>query len=343
MNAASKRLPEFEVVRTVSILLLLIHHSGFYSLDVFGVPLQGLPPYFEAFLLGCFFFISGYFMEMSLQRSGGNLTAFLMTRWIKIYPPYLLAFALYIFVLGNTFKERFDLIVYLAGAQFIFAGIIKPILTLWYVGAILLFYVIFLLPWKIAPKTISLILISVVAFVLAYILHQTTGLLDVRFFKYYFAFLTGMLLARQSESESILSSRWIFGKSAVAVLGIWFFSLALNKEADPISLLYISASYLFIVSTAILLFTLVAKLSIVSPWRWVISISYASYFVYLFHRPFWKLLEDAIPVQGLQNQILFRMLPASAIILVVCYFLQRFYDFLSGALKRQSQRLKLMV
>lgn len=60
MNEAPKRLPAFEILRTVSILLLLIHHSGFYSLNT---SLQNLSPYLEAFLLGSFFFISGYFME----------------------------------------------------------------------------------------------------------------------------------------------------------------------------------------------------------------------------------------------------------------------------------------
>lgn len=344
MSAEPRRLQEFDILRTVSILLLLVHHSGFYNLQVFRFSSARLTPYFEAFLLGCFFFISGYFTEISLQKSGGNLIDFIKSRFGRIYPPYLAAFALYIFVLGNSFKARFDVLVYLIGAQFIFSpSIVKPVLTLWYVGAIILYYAIFLLLRKIMPKTIAFISIAVAVFILAYMLHLTTELMDVRFFKYYFVFLTGTLLARQGESGSILSSRWALGKGVLAVLGIWVFSLAVNANLEPASLLYILASYIFIVSTVILLFTLVAKFSIVTPWRWVTGISYASYFVYLFHRPFWKIIEDTIPVQGLQNQILFRMLPASMIVLVVCYCLQRLYDFLLGTLERQSQRLKLMV
>lgn len=338
MSATTTRLPEFEIVRAVSIVLLLIHHSGFYSLEIPGVSLQGLSPYLEAFLLGCFFFISGYFMEVSLQRSGGDFFGFLRSRLIKIYPPYLIAFALYLFVLGYGFKAKFDLAIWLTGLQFIFSpGFVKPLLTLWYVGAILLFYGIFLVLWKIAPKTISLIAVSILVFIAAFALHRATNLLDVRFFKYYFIFLTGLLLAKPTAPDFALSSQKLFWKCILAVLGIWFFSFSLRAEANPVSLFYIAASYLFIISCVILLFAVIGKLSLASPWRWVIAMSYASYFVYLFHRPFWKILEDAFRVQGMQNQILFRMIPGSLAALVVCYFLQRFYDFLLTIFKRQSQ------
>jgi peptidoglycan/LPS O-acetylase OafA/YrhL len=344
VNATAKRLPEFEVIRTVSILLLLIHHSGFYSLDLPAISLQGLSPYLEAFLLGCFFFISGYFMEISLQKSGGNFIGFFWSRLVKIYPPYLIAFVLYIFVLGYGFKAKFDVAVWLVGAQFIFSpSFVKPLLTLWYVGAILSFYGIFLLLWKVAPKTSSLVVVSIALFILAVVLHRVTELLDVRFFKYYFVFLTGMLLAKPNVLANALSSQGMLGKGILTIFGIWFFSLAIRAEADPVSLLYIAASYVFIVSNVILLFTVIAKFSIVSPWRWITAISYASYFVYLFHRPFWKILEDIFPVQGLQNQILFRMIPASLAVLVVCYLLQRLYDFLLSVFRRQSGRLNSAV
>lgn len=344
MSASVKRLPEFEVARAISIVLLLIHHSGFYSLEFSGRTLQVLSPYLEAFLLGCFFFISGYFMELSLQRSGGNVHAFLRSRLIKIYPPYLIAFALYVFVLGFGFKSKFDVAVWLAGLQFIFSpSLVKPLLTLWYVGAILLFYGVFLVLWKVAPKVRSLLIVSVVVFILALILHRTTELLDVRFFKYFFVFLTGLLLAKPNVSGGVLSGQWMMGKTVLAILGIWLFSLVLRAEADPASLFYIAVSYMFIASNVILLFTVVAKLEIISPWGWVTRISYASYFVYLFHRPFWKILEGIFPVEGLQNQILFRMLPSSLTVLVVCYFLQQCYDFLLGKFKRQSRGLNSAV
>jgi len=174
VSVSARRLPEFEVLRAIAILLLLVHHSGFYSLDL-GLNLQILSPFFEVFLLGCFFFIAGYFTETSLRRSGGDLRRFFLSRFVKIYPPYLVALALYLSVLGITLRERFDLIAYAAGLQFIFAGMVKPILTLWYVGAILLFYVLFGLLWKFVSKTVALVFTATVLFILAL---ASTGLSD---------------------------------------------------------------------------------------------------------------------------------------------------------------------
>ncbi|MCC6298933.1 MAG: acyltransferase [Anaerolineales bacterium] len=337
MTTASKRLPEFDVLRTVAILLLLVHHSGFYSLDL-GLNLQVLSPFFEAFLLGCFFFISGYFTETSLQKSGGDLRRFFLPRFVKVYPPYLIALALFLSVLGITLRERFDLFVYAAGLQFVFAGMVKPILTLWYVGAILLFYVLFGLLWKFAPKTTFLVFIASVLFVLALLAHKVGGLFDARFFKYYFVFLTGMLTARHAEPGGVLSSRYLLLKVLAALIGIRVFSLV--SSGEPVSLPYITASYVFIVSTTILLFAVIAKLSIVSPWRWVTGVSYASYFIYLFHRPFWQILENIFPVHEQQYRILFRLLPASVVVVLVCYFLQRLYDSLLASFGRQSLKPK---
>lgn len=337
MSVPSKRLPEFEVLRTVAILLLLVHHSGFYDLDL-GLNLQVLSPFFEAFLLGCFFFISGYFTDTSLQRSGGDLRRFFLSRFFKVYPPYLIALALYLSVLGITLRERFDLFVYAAGLQFVFANLVKPILTLWYVSAILLFYVLFGLLWKFVPKTISLVFVAGVLFVLALLAHKVSGLFDARFFKYYFVFLTGMLLARHAEPGGVLSSRYLLLKVLAALIGIRVFSLA--SSGEPMSLLYIVTSYAFIISSTTLLFAVIATLSIISPWKWVTSVSYASYFIYLFHRPFWQILENIFPVQEQQYRILFRLLPASIVVVLACYFLQRLYDFALASFGRQSLKPK---
>ncbi|MFN8402485.1 MAG: hypothetical protein U0V48_02885 [Anaerolineales bacterium] len=101
---------------------------------------------------------------------------------------------------------------------------------------------------------------------------------------------------------------------------------------------YITASYVHRFD-AILLFAVIAKLSIVSPWRWVTGVSYASYFIYLFHRPFWQILENIFPVEQ-QYRILFRLLPASVVVVLVCYFLQRLYDSLLASFGRQSLKPK---
>ncbi|WKZ49082.1 MAG: acyltransferase [Anaerolineales bacterium] len=266
-----------------------------------------------------------------------------MSRLFKIYPPYLFALGLFISVLGITLNERFDLFVYIVGLQFVFANVVKPILTLWYVGAIILFYFIFALLWRAAPKSAAFVPLALFLFLFAFLLNKTTNLLDVRFFEYYLVFLTGMLLARQNHPSLLLSSQWIPAKAALAVFGVWFFSFAVSESANPISIAFVSAAYIFIVSAALLLFALISRLRITSLWTWVNHVSYASYFVYLFHRPFWRLIEGFVPIENLQNQIFFRLVPASALVVVTCYFLQRFYDSALAHLKRQISRPGLSV
>lgn len=329
MSGERKWMSEFEILRAISILMLLIHHAGVYNLDFFGLRLERLSPYVESFLLGSFFLISGYFMEVTLQNSGGDLRKFIRSRFLRIYPPYLVALFLYVFVMGFTLRNTVDWLVYLSGLQFIFApAFVKPILTLWYVSAILLYYAVFLVLWRVSSNNRVLVLVSVILFALARLAHHSVGLFDQRFFKYYFVFLIGMMLARRGESVFILSGRWVGLKGILAFVGIWLVSVVLQLEVQPTSIAYLVVTFMFIVSSVVFLFSLVANAGVDAPWRWVRGAAYASYFVYLFHRPLWAILEGIIQIPALDYQILFRVLPASAIVVITCYYLQSGYEFL---------------
>jgi peptidoglycan/LPS O-acetylase OafA/YrhL len=334
-----KWIPEMEVIRTISILLLLIHHSGIYSIPVFGVSLERLSPFFEAFLLGSFFLISGYFMEISLQNSGGNLRRFFLWRFMRIYPPYLVALLLYVFVMGITLKTRTDWLVYLGALQFIFAPeFVKPMITLWYVGAILLYYFIFPLLRRLTSGIGGLTFIACAGFLLVYMTNDLTGLFDVRFFKYYFVFFAGMIMAGTGDPARVLSAGGMMWKGALLVMGVFLFSLVAYDESNQISLPYLFASIVFILSAFIFLYSMVAKLDLRAPWRWVVAVSYASYFVYLFHRPFWEVINSAFPMQELESRILVRLLPASGVVILVCYYLQGAYDRLLHWARRKLVR-----
>jgi len=334
-----KWLSEFEILRAVSILMLLIHHAGIYNLDFFGIPLEGLSPYFESFLLGSFFLISGYFMEVTLQNSGGDLRKFIRSRFFRMYPPYLVALFLYVFVLGFTLRNTVDWLVYLAGLQFIFApAFVKPMLTLWYVGAILLYYAVFLVLWRASSNNWGLVFAGVILFALALLTYQFTGLFDPRFFKYYFVFFTGLMLARWGDSLPLLSGSWLGVKGGLVFVGIWMVSVVLQLEVKSTSILYIGAADLFIVSSTVFFFSLVAYAGVAAPWRWVRGTAYASYFVYLFHRPLWAILAGIVPTSEMEDQLLFRLLPASAVVVIACYYLQSAYDFLVRGVGGKSNR-----
>lgn len=118
-DVPAAKIQEFDLLRALAIIMLMFHHSEAYGLRLFGFPLAGLTPYFEAILLGIFFFISGYLTERSFQKRNNGGFSFFFSRMLRIYPPYLLAVFLYMFILEITLK-KLNLIVYFNRHTFYF-------------------------------------------------------------------------------------------------------------------------------------------------------------------------------------------------------------------------------
>jgi peptidoglycan/LPS O-acetylase OafA/YrhL len=228
------------------------------------------------------------------------------------------------YVLEITLKKR-DLIVYLTGTHFIFApNYAKPVVTLWYVGAIILFYLIFGILLANFQSTRALIIGSALVFAATYGLHQRTGLLDERFYKYFIVFLTGILFVRPGYLSNWLSGDQVLPKFIFALIGLVFFSQVLTFSS--VSPLYILGTVFFIISWVILLFALAAKVKVQLILKLAGLISYASFFVYLIHRPLWAWLVGVFSVDVGPEQVFFKMIPASIVVFILSYYLQSGYD-----------------
>lgn len=328
------KIQEFDILRASAIIMLMFHHSEAYGLTVFGISLEGLNPYFEAILLGIFFYISGYFTGRSFQKQNKGGVSFFFSRMIRIFPPYLLAVFLYVHFLGVTLKEH-NLIVYLTGTHFIFApNYAKIVLSLWYVGAIILFYLIFGLLLANLYSTRALIIGSALVFAAAYALHQWTGLFDERFYKYFIVFLAGILFVRLPYLSNWLSGEQVLPKFIFALLGLFVFSQVLAFSS--VSPLYILGTVFFIISWVILLFALAAKIKAPFVLKLAGLISYASFFVYLIHRPFWAWSAGVFSVDIGPDLVFFRMIPASIVVFILSYYLQSGYDRLLTVFRRNG-------
>ena len=333
-DAPAKKIQEFDILRALAIMMLMVHHSEVYGLKVFSFSLEGLNPYFEAVLLGIFFFISGYFTGRSFQKENKGSVSFFFSRMVRIFPPYLLAVVLYVFFLGVTLK-KFNLFVYLTGTHFIFApNYAKIVLTLWYVGAIILFYLIFGLLLANLHSTRALIIGAAIVFAAVYVLHQWTGLIDERFFKYYIVFLIGILCTHIDHLSAWLSGGQVLLKFFFAVLGLFLFSQVLAFSS--VSPLYILGTVFFIVSWVVLLFALATRVKSPTILKLAVLISYASFFVYLIHRPLWAWLLTVFPVNTAGGQVFFKIVPASIFIFILSYYLQSGYDRLLTKFRRNG-------
>ncbi len=327
------RLYALDSLRVFAVLLLLFHHSDMYSHPFWGISLQPFDAYIGPFLNGCFFFIAGYFTLLSLQNRKNNLLAFYRSKTIRIFPPYWLALVMFIYVVGILLPQR-DVLIYALGLQTIFSpAIAKPVLTIWFVGMIIAYYVGFAMIFRYAQTGFQRLLGIASFFILPSLVHLFTDFIDDRFFLYFFVFAAGIFVADSRQlTDYLLSRKWLWLRLLAAVVGAIVYRWALAVDAG--SILY------FLCMDGFILTWIVFVLSIFSPpkqeplhpvWN---AIAYASFFVYLFHRPVWQILVDLFHVPfGTLSDSLWKLLPGSLLTLFLAYYLQKGYDWLVSKLK----------
>lgn len=329
MTESKSRIVEFEALRGLSIFLLLLLHAHVFGLSVFGLfALNPVSAFVGAFLLGAFFFLGGYFFDMSIQRYSQGILKFIRSRLVRIFPPYWFSFIF--FTMMFTLK-KFDTMVYFLNLQVIFSPtFVKPLLTLWYISLLFVFYIVFgILLWKIRSN-IVLILVSAVIFVIVYIVHLFSGLFDQRFFVYFFVFLAGVYFFRlEGLRERLLQIPFVY-KALLAALAVWVFWLVQVAELEWRNGLYILADNFYILTWVLLWLTIFrTKLG---NWKIWTFLSVASYFAYLLHRPIWYGLALVVDPALFGGEVAFNAVPASIVVLIVSYYLQIGYDRLLAAL-----------
>jgi membrane-bound acyltransferase YfiQ involved in biofilm formation len=119
-----------------------------------------------------------------------------------------------------------------------------------------------------------------------------------------------------------------------ALLGLFVFSLVL--ALSYVSPLYILGTVFFIISWVILLFALATKIKSQFVLKMAGLVSYASFFVYLIHRPLWAWLIGVFSLSDWRDQVLFKLFPASIFIFILAYYLQSGYDRLLTVFRRNG-------
>lgn len=328
MTQGRGRLQEFEALRGLSIVLLLILHSEIIGVSAYGITLDPFAQFLASFLLGSFFFLAGYFVDFSMKNSA-TLFDFIKLRLIRIFPPYWLSLLFFFFLYSLKTIEQ---IVYIFNVQVIFSPeYVKPLLTLWYISMLILFYLIFsLLIWFIKSNKV-LFVFSVIIFFVLYVIHNISGLFDFRVFRYFFIFLAGIYAYRyESVKQYLLNSPKIYKLVFVLISSFGYYYVQVNGFN------VISGTYIYFQDLFILSWILVA-LSIfqtnIGNWKIWIFLSISSYFAYLFHRPIWYFLSLVFDVEVFGGKVIFDAFPGSMIVLIIGYFLQRGYDKLLSVLR----------
>ena len=332
-------IPEFDLLRSLAIGLLFFHHGGLYNLSLFGLPLAALNHYVELFLLGSFTFLSGYLMVHSIEDK--TLTDFLKGRLLRIYLPYLMALVLFLLMLDIKIDET-GLLVHLMGAQIVLSpALTSPILTLWYIGLILAYSVIFGILVKLFPRLPVLIAAMLGVLLLAGLARQEFSLFARRFFYYYPVFAAGLLAAKTGLLERLTSARFfLLDQLALLVIGVLAFSPYYkldNPDLQPLQLLAIWIYTLSAVLAALSLLRPIARSSVARRGpllRMSQKVAYASFFAYLLHRPIWDIMLALARPADPAALTAYLVGGALLLVLPLSYFGQQTYNRLTRRMSR---------
>ena len=331
MTASKSRIKEFEALRGLSIVLLMILHSEILGFYVFGIHLGPSATYVASFLLGSFFFMGGFFYEKTLIKYTNRQFSHAWSKFLRIFPPYWFALFLFVFVMGFNLK-RFDAQVYFFNVQFIFSPVyVKQLLTLWYISVMVAFYALYGVLILYARTNVWLLISSVAIFTVLYIFHLRTDYFDPRFFDYFFIFLLGVYFSRFKQFQENVYEIPLTYKIISAVLSVILFAIVQATGAEIIDLLYILAMDVFILAWVWMALDLFSgKLG---DWRGWGFLSVASFMTYLYHRPIWHILALPFPDMPYKTNVVYNVLFGSVAALFVGYYFQRGYDRLLAALK----------
>jgi peptidoglycan/LPS O-acetylase OafA/YrhL len=222
-----KRLLELDLLRALAIIMIVVAHTTYYvSTPLLHNIITITFPYLVIFGLSIFFFISGfvlYYNDNSI-RTAADLATFWKKRVIRIYPLYWLAvvslFALSAYYVGVNFDISFSsTVIQLAGLQSLLAPrFIQPVSIVWFVGVILMFYLIYPVIVYPARDGAHLILTSCAVLLPFFLARLAFDVIDFRFFIYYGIFVAGIFTSRFDMMHKIRPQRRFFCVGAVLLV-----------------------------------------------------------------------------------------------------------------------------
>ena len=315
-----KRNLGIDLLRSLSILYIV----GFWHLLDYTKAI----PHYENIIsyritwivLGTFVLISGYFLG-GKNFSRNALFAFYKKRLIKIYPPYFVAVLFFsIFGLSDTItslKAIFGVSMFVRPAP--------P--TLWFITMLLFFYLITPIIVFLADQGIFRYLFSYIFLFCCLLGYEYLSkalfhyyYLDIRVAVYLAPFMVGVYMARNNIKKNRIKSILSMVGMAAFILSCYF-----NYESRGYNLL-LSIPIITIFPLLMLLFFKQLNLTSLTAQRTIFFLSTASYFMYLFHRPFYIVIKKIYFPTDTVYQLIFLLIICLPIIIASSFFMQVAYN-----------------
>lgn len=233
----------FDFLRALAIIMIIPAHLSNYLFSTYSkLALYAFDPYFANMGLGLFIFMSGYLIYYNNHsiNSLENVFDFYKKRLLRIYPLYWAALAVFIMVFfifaprlnsGFVFPNSenvfsfYNVLVHLLGLQILLApAYATPMLTLYFVGLIVIFYAIYPFIIMYSKSTKNLLISSFIVYSGFFLISKTFNIIDHRFFMFFLVFMFGILTCRESMFEKTvrIPGKIPFVQVLLAVLPVIF-------------------------------------------------------------------------------------------------------------------------
>ena len=344
------RFPVFDWMRSIAIFIILIHHLPDYTLRIydlnnFGIPLDlSRASSLNAHLgLGLFVFISGYLInsKKAIFRDLQEIKLFLQLKFVRIFILYYFA-CIYFFVFINDGSYGLiEIAIHVSGLQLLAKSAnMPPMATIWFVGLIVVYYAVFVILKSTFLNRSVRISFFICVPILFFLLDRSFDLTDERLFLYYPTFFAGVFCV-----EFDLPKRQLWQRTSM-VANVLFIAAILCFFAN---FQYFSAAQEglnFLLRCLLLnVLTIAFAMSAYNLCQWlsksvagfnirIQSFAYASYCMYLFHRPIFHLLETVNEVIAAQfpsgygdlSQLLLMVVVGFPLVFGLSYLGQSAYD-----------------
>lgn len=224
----------FDFLRALAIIMIIPAHLSSFLFSTYGkLGLYAFDPFFANMGLGLFIFMSGYLLYYNNHsiNSLQNIISFYKKRVLRIFPLYWAALAVFMLVylvfakeLNSSFlfpnaQNVFsfsNVLVHILGLQiFLAPTYASPMLTLYFIGLIIIFYALYPFIIILSKSSKHLIFISSLLFFGFILISKTFNIIDPRFFMFFPIFVFGVLTCKQNMFEK---SREIIKKPIVLIL-----------------------------------------------------------------------------------------------------------------------------
>jgi len=233
----------FDFLRALAILMIIpAHLSNFLFSTYSKLGFYAFDPYFANMGLGLFIFMSGYLLYYNNHSitSLDNVLSFYKKRLLRIFPLYWAALATFIlvfFIFASKLNSSFvfpnaqnvfgfsNILTHVLGLQiFLAPAYASPMLTLYFIGLIIVFYTIYPFIIIFSKDAKSLLFVSSIVFLGFLFLSRTLNIIDHRFFMFFSIFVFGILTCKESlfEKSGTMLMEIPFVKILLAALPVIF-------------------------------------------------------------------------------------------------------------------------